>query len=176
MLHVVPVGAFGSGFDLLDEFDRLVAEFRRSMLIEDGQIVVGTERWLFRPDGRRQFLLDRLDRVGEIVATASKTSLRSNSWEVEAGSQRYELVRAGRFTGAWELRGRGQTLGRVAPFFGFIRPPVAKAGDLPAERRELATADLPAELAPPVMAFVVAVVLALRRLARSGAGGATAGG
>lgn len=156
------VGVFGPGFDLLDEFDRLVAEFRGSMLIEDGQIVVGTGRWLFRPDGRRQFLLDRLDRVGEMVATASKASRWSNSWEVEAGSQRYELVRAGRFTGAWELRGRGQTLGRVAPCFGFIPPPVA-------------VADLPAELSPPVIAFVVAVVLASRRRARSGGGGGSAG-
>jgi hypothetical protein len=115
MLRVVPVGVFGSGFDLLDELDRPVAAFRRSMLREEDQIVVGTKRWLFRPDGRRRFLLDRLDRVGETVATAWQPSVWSSSWEVEARSPRYELVRAGRFTSDWELRGRGQTLGRVAP-------------------------------------------------------------
>jgi hypothetical protein len=133
------------------------------MLIEDGQIVVGTERWLFRRDGRRQFLLDRPDRVGEPVASARTPSVRSSSWEVEAGSQRYELVRAGRFTRARELRGRGQTLGRVAPSYRF-------------SQRATAMADLPAELSPPVMAFVVAVVRTLWSRSRSGAGGATAGG
>jgi hypothetical protein len=158
MLRIVPLGAFKHGFDLLDESDQPLAAFRGSVWREGGQIVAGPRRCEFRRDGRRRF---RLDGPAGTVATAVKPSVWSAGWVVEVGSLRYELVRAGWFARAWQLRGRGQTLGRVAPHRGSTRKAVA---------------DLPAELSPPVMAFVVAVVLTLWRRDEAAAAGAAAGG
>ncbi len=67
---------------------------------------------------------DRPGRCGPLESRAWSTS-----WQVEVGSLRYELVRAGRIARACQLRGRGQTPGRIAPYRGSTRQSI---DDLPA--------------------------------------------
>jgi hypothetical protein len=84
----------------------------------------------------------------------------SSGWEIEIGSLRYELARAGWFARAWQLRSGGRMLGRVVPRRGSTRRAVA---------------DLPAELPPPITAFLVAVVLTLWRRDEAAAAAAASG-
>jgi hypothetical protein len=159
VLTAIPHGTFKNGFDLVDAAGRGVATFRGSAWRENGEIISGDGRWRFRRDGGRHFTLEG---PGGFVAEATKPSMWSGRWQVAIGSETYELAKRTWLSRTFELRGRS-TLGEVRPHGGFSSK---------------ADVDLPAELSPPLQAFVVAVVLTLwrREQAAAASGAAAAGG
>ena len=151
MFTVQPLGAFKSGFDLVDEAGGVVGTFRGSAWREHGEITVGQERMSFRRHGGRRFTLEG---ASGVLATAAKPSIWSGRWEITAGDRTYELAKRSWMSRAIQLRGRGQVLGEVQPKSAFS----AKAA-----------VELPAELPLPVQVFVIAVVLTLWRRDESAA-------
>jgi hypothetical protein len=160
MPHIVPLGMFSHGFDLVSDSAQPAAGFRGSVWRESGDIHADGQEFEFRREGRRRFVLD--GRHG-LVASASRRGLMSSAWDVFVGERQYDLVHAGFMTRAYVLRAGGVDIGRVA-----------KAGML----KRGATVDFPPDLPLAAQVFISAVVITQWRrddAANSGGSAAASG-
>lgn len=145
MLTVLPHGALKNGFDLVDPAGVTLGAFVGSAWRENGQIHIGAERWDFRRERSRRFVL-----VGPhgTYAAADRTSLWSGEWRISAGDVSYDLVKPSWLSRRYELRAGDEVRGELHPKGVFSSK---------------AEVTLPADLPPPVQVFVIAVVLTLWR-------------
>jgi hypothetical protein len=116
---------------------------------------VDGEAYELRPDGRKRFTLVCL---GTELATAE--AKRRGPWTILVDGSAYELGRRSTWRSAMDLRSGTTTIGSI------------RKGRAPRGR---VLCELPAELSPPVQAFIGFVVLLLWNRAASSSGAAAVG-